>query len=152
MGHPDHVLTDEEGTTRPGVKVLLAKTGIDGHWRGISVVALALRDAGFEVVLGGMLTADEIVSAAMDEDVDLIGLNVGGRIEVVLRILDALQAGGLSDIPVIAGGTISPQAKARLTERGVPAFPPGSALPAIVAEARRLTATPRPHTAAPAAV
>lgn len=118
----------------------MAKTSLDGHWRGINVVSRALRDGGFEVILAGMVTAETIAQVAADEDVDLIGLNVGGRVEVVERILDTLHEHGL-DVPVIAGGTIAPYAVERLTARGVRSFPPGSPLEAIVACARELTRT-----------
>lgn len=120
-------------------RVLVAKTSLDGHWRGVNVVSRALRDAGFEVILAGMITADAIARVAADEDVDLIGLNVGGRVEVVERILDTLDAAGVA-VPVIAGGTLPHYAVERLETRGVSCFPPGSALEAIVACARRLTA------------
>ncbi len=119
-------------------RVLLAKTSLDGHWRGINVVARALRDGGFEVILAGMITADAISRVAADEDVDLIGLNVGGRVEVVGRILDTLDAAGV-DTPVFAGGTLPHYAVEYLEGRGVACFPPGSALEDIVACARRLT-------------
>lgn len=121
-----------------GGRVLMAKTGLDGHWRGVAVVARALRDAGFEVVMLGMARAEEIVRAAIDEDVDVVGLNVGGRIEVVERILDDLAAAG-GDMPVMVGGTVPPQAVPRLEARGVAVFPPGSALDDVVAAAHRLT-------------
>lgn len=120
-------------------RVLLAKTSLDGHWRGLSVVAKALRDAGFEVVLAGMARADEIAAIALQEDVDLIGLNVGGRLAVVERILDTLESEGV-DAPVMAGGTIPPKAVERLHERGVATFPPGSSLDGIADTARRLAA------------
>ena len=120
-------------------KILLAKTALDGHWRGISVVARALRDAGFEVIMLGMAQPQQIVGDAIDEDVDLIGLNVGGRIEGVERVLDQLQQAGLT-VPVFAGGTIAPRNVKRLESRGVEAYPPGSSLEAIVDAARRLTA------------
>ncbi len=119
-------------------RVLLAKTSLDGHWRGVMVVARTLRDAGFEVISVGMCTADEIAAAARDEDVDLVGLNIGGRVEVVERVLDRLRdvAG---DLPVFVGGTVPPWAAKRLTERGVEVFPPGSSRDDIVAAARALT-------------
>lgn len=101
-------------------------------------MARALRDAGFEVVLAGMVTAPTIARTAADEDVDLIGLNVGGRVEVVERILDSL-AEYQVHTPVFAGGTIPHYAVQRLERRGVRCFPPGSALPDIVATARELT-------------
>ena len=126
------------GTPGRPTRVLLAKTSLDGHWRGVLVVARALRDAGFEVVSLGEATADQIAAAARDEDVDLVGLNVGGRVEVVERVFDRLReiAG---DVPVLAGGTIPPWAAKRLAARGVEVFPPGSSSDDIVAAARRLT-------------
>lgn len=119
-------------------RVLLAKTALDGHWRGPRLVARALRDDGFEVVSLGMARADEIVQAALDEDVDLVGLSVGGRVEVVERILDAL-ADAAPELPVFAGGIVAPWAAERLAARGIEVFPPGSSLAAIVGAARRLT-------------
>ena len=122
---------------RPG-KILFAKTALDGHWRGPAVVVHALRDAGFEVVYLGMATADEIAAAAAQEDADLVALNMGGSLAVVMRILDCLekQAPGAG---VMLGGTIQPQHRSVLAERGVSTFPPGSLFPDIVKEARRLT-------------
>jgi methylmalonyl-CoA mutase C-terminal domain/subunit len=120
------------------MRVLIAKTALDGHWRGVSAVANALRDGGFEVVLAGMANADQIVALAVQEDVDLVGLNVGGRIEIVERILAALRA-SVPDVPVFAGGTLPPPALRRLAELGVRGFPPGSSLASIVDAARELT-------------
>ena len=119
-------------------RVLLAKTALDGHWRGLSAVARGLRDAGFEVILGGMARADEIVAIAQQEDVDLVGLNVGGRIEVVERIVTALRAVE-PNLPVFAGGTLSPSSVRRLQDSGIECFPPGSSIADIVATAGRLT-------------
>jgi len=128
-------------TARPGQgrRVLLAKTALDGHWRGLSVVAHALRDAGFEVILGGMASAEEIARLAADEDVDLVGLNVYGRLEVVERILQAL-AESVPDVPVFAGGAIAPWMRRKLSARGLETFPPGSSLTSIVEAAARLSA------------
>jgi methylmalonyl-CoA mutase, C-terminal domain len=128
-------------------KVLIAKTSLDGHWRGVAVVAHALRDAGFEVILGGMLRAHEIARMASDEDVDLVGLNVGGRIEIVERILEEMASAGLQDVPVFVGGTIPPQEIPRLENQGISVHPPGSALADIVASARRLTGVREGHPA-----
>ncbi len=120
-------------------KVVVAKTGLDGHWRGVRAVARAMREAGFEVVLLGMANADQIVAAVSQEDPALLGLNVGGRVEVVERILDELDEALAGDeIPVLAGGTIPPWASERLEGRGVHCFPPGSSLDDIVGLARRL--------------
>lgn len=129
-GAAEHV----EGVRR----ILLAKTALDGHWRGLSVVARALRDGGFQVILGGMSTGAEIVRAAVDEDVDLVGLNVGGHVEVAERIVAELRA-ARPELPVFAGGIIAPWAAKRLRALGVEVFPPGSPLDAIVACARKLT-------------
>lgn len=119
-------------------RVLLAKTGLDGHWRGISAVANALRDGGFEVVLAGMARAEEIVAIATQEDVDLVGLNVGGRMEVVERIVAAIRD-ALPGVPIFAGGTLPPAALHRLSELDIRGFPPGSSLESIVTAARELT-------------
>lgn len=127
-----------EQSPPPG-RVLVAKSSLDGHWRGVAVVSRALREAGFEVILGGMLRPSEIAAVASAEDVDLVGINVGGRVEVVERALDEMESAGVGDIPVFVGGTVPPQAISRLTERGVKVFPPGSSLASITEEARRLT-------------
>jgi methylmalonyl-CoA mutase C-terminal domain/subunit len=125
-------------------RVLMAKTALDGHWRGVSAVSNALRDGGFEVVLAGMANAEEIVRLAIQEDVDLVGLNVGGRIEVVERIISALRE-SVPDVPIFAGGTLPPPALRRLGELGVQGFPPGSSLADIVAAARKLTVEDDSH-------
>jgi len=136
MEVPDQFLVAEAAASIK--RVLIAKTSLDGHWRGINVVSRALREGGFEVILAGMITADMIARVAADEDVDLIGLNVGGRVEVVERILDTLAEQHLTT-PVFAGGTIPHYAAQRLEERGVRCFPPGSSLDDIVQAARELT-------------
>ena len=125
-------------------RILLVKTSLDGHWRGLSVVARALRDAGFHVIMGGMLTGAEIVRAAVDEDVDLVGLNVGGHVLVVERVLGDLRA-ARPDLPIFAGGVLPPASCKRLSALGVECYPPGSSLDDIVAAARRLTGrVPKP--------
>lgn len=121
-----------------GKRILMAKTGLDGHWRGPTIVATALRDAGFEVIMIGMARSDEVVQAAIDEDVDLVGLNIGGHIDVALRAVNELQT-ACQGMPVFAGGVVPPHAKKKLEALGVDVFPPGSQLPDIVASARRLT-------------
>lgn len=121
-----------------GKRILMAKTGLDGHWRGPTIVATALRDAGFEVIMIGMAKSDEVVQAAIDEDVDLVGLNIGGHIDVALRAVEQIQA-DCEGMPVFAGGVVPPHAKRRLEALGVEVYPPGSQLPDIVDAARRLT-------------
>ena len=120
-------------------RVLVAKTSLDGHWRGVYLVSRALRDAGFEVVSLGQATCDQIAAAVVDEDVDLVGLNVGGRIEVVERIVSRVREVD-AELPIMAGGTIAPWARRRLEAAGVAVFAPGSPLTAIVNTATRLTA------------
>lgn len=119
-------------------RILMAKTGIDGHWRGPTIVARALRDAGFEVIMIGMSNTDEIVGAAIDEDVDLVGLNVGGHVDVAIRAIKAVKE-ARADLPVFAGGTLPPHAAKQLQSLGVETFPPGSDLASIVDSAERLT-------------
>ena len=119
------------------LRVLVGKPGLDGHDKGARAIALAFRDAGFEVLLAGMARADEIAHIASEEDVDLVGLNVGGRIEVVERIIEELRKVH-PEAPVFAGGTISPEAVKRLRKLGVECFPPGSSLADIARAAARL--------------
>ncbi len=115
------------------IRVLLAKTSIDGHWRGVAVVAVALRDAGMEVVYGGQLTADQIAAAAVQESVDVVGLNIGGRYGTVEKIMQTLCSNGLDDVLVVAGGNIPPEDIPVLKQFGIAeVFPPGSETDAIV--------------------
>ncbi len=124
-------------------RILMSKTGLDGHWRGPTLVARALRDAGFEVIMIGMANTDEIVRAAVDEDVDLVGLNIGGHIDVALRAVRAVNE-ARPGLPVFAGGTVPPHAKRQLEELGVEVYPPGSQLAEIVDAAYRLTGATAP--------
>lgn len=89
------------------IRVLVAKVGLDGHDRGAKVVARALRDAGMEVVYTGLhRTPDEVVTAAVQEDVDVVGISClsGAHMALVPRVLELLTAAGASDIPVVVGG------------------------------------------------
>lgn len=121
-------------------RILMAKTGLDGHWRGPTIVARALRDAGFEVIMIGMANTDDIVTAAVDEDVDLVGLNIGGHIDVAIRAIERVQS-TRPGLPIFAGGTIPPHAAKELEALGVEVYPPGSQLADIVDAAERLTGT-----------
>ena len=120
-----------------GVKVLVAKPGLDGHDRGAKVVAQALRDAGVEVVYTGLKrTPEEIVAEAIQEDVDVIGLSIlsGAHLPLSRRILEALRAQGAEEIRVVVGGTIPPRDVDALKKLGVSdVFPMGTPLAAIVA-------------------
>ncbi|GGA63259.1 methylmalonyl-CoA mutase [Edaphobacter acidisoli] len=118
-------------TTAP-IRVLVAKPGLDGHDRGAKVIARALRDAGMEVIYTGLRqTPEMIVSAAIQEDVDCIGLSIlsGAHNVIVPRILDLLKAQHADDILVILGGTIPEEDIPALKQSGVRAiFGPGTPL------------------------
>ena len=120
-----------------GMKVLIAKPGLDGHDRGAKVVAQALRDAGVEVVYTGLKrTPEEIVQEAIQEDVDVVGLSIlsGAHVLHARRVVDGLRAQGADDIRVVVGGIIPPRDVAELTKLGVSrVFPMGTPLPQIVA-------------------
>ncbi|HEX9551618.1 MAG TPA: cobalamin-dependent protein [Streptosporangiaceae bacterium] len=125
--------------TRP--RILLAKPGLDGHDRGIKVVAMGLRDAGAEVIyLGLRTTAAQIAAAAADEDADIIGISVlsGAHLEIARQLLAAMKAASL-DIPLVVGGTIPPSDIAVLLRLGVGrVFATGTALPDAVEGMLRL--------------
>jgi methylmalonyl-CoA mutase cobalamin-binding domain/chain len=103
-------------------RVLLAKVGLDGHDRGIKVVARGLRDAGFHVIYSGLWQkVESVAQAAHDEDVDWLGLSIlnGAHMTLVPQVLDALRARGMSHVGVIVGGIMSPADQAKLKELGV---------------------------------
>ena len=124
--------------TEPGnpPRVLLAKLGLDGHDRGVKVIARALRDAGMEVgYLGMRVTADQVASAAAQEDVDVVGISVlsGAHMRLMPRMVEALGRHGLrgddssSEVMLLVGGTIPDGDIARLHEMGVDGvFPVGT--------------------------
>ena len=118
-------------------RVLLAKPGLDGHDRGVKVVAMALRDAGAEVVyLGLRRSAGQIVGAAAEEDVDVIGLSVlsGAHMPLCRDILDELSRQGLDEVPLVIGGTIPADDAQQLRDWGVTAvYPVGSGVDEVVA-------------------
>lgn len=89
------------------IRVLVAKIGLDGHDRGAKVVARALRDAGMEVVYTGLhRTPEEVITAAVQEDVDVVGISClsGAHMTLVPRVIELLKASGAGDIPVVVGG------------------------------------------------
>ena len=118
-----------------GPRVLLAKPGLDGHDRGIKVIAMALRDAGADVIyLGLRRSVPEILQAAVDEDVDVIGISVlsGAHAPLVAELLDGAAARGIH-IPIVLGGTIPAADADALRALGIAAvFPVGSSLPDVV--------------------
>ena len=118
------------------IRVLVAKPGLDGHDRGAKVIARALRDAGMEVVYTGLRqTPEMIVSAALQEDVQVIGLSIlsGAHNAIVPRVMELLQQKKMTDVVVIVGGIVPDEDAAELKRQGVGAvFQPGSSLRNIV--------------------
>jgi methylmalonyl-CoA mutase C-terminal domain/subunit len=118
------------------IRVLVAKPGLDGHDRGAKVIARALRDAGMEVIYTGLRqTPEMVVSAALQEDVNVIGLSIlsGAHNTIVPRVLDLLRHNQMDDVLLILGGIIPDQDIASLKEQGVAAvFLPGTAMDEIV--------------------
>ena len=116
-------------TERP-IRILVAKPGLDGHDRGAKVVARALRDAGYEVIYTGLRqTPQQIVSAAVQEDVDLVGLSClsGAHMTLFPKIKDLLVTEGAEDVVVFGGGIIPDDDAAALKARGIEAvFGPGT--------------------------
>lgn len=122
--------------TKPPIRVLVAKPGLDGHDRGAKVIARALRDAGMEVIYTGLRqTPEMIVTAAIQEDVDCIGLSIlsGAHNVIVPRITALLREQQAEDILLVLGGTIPEEDFQRLKESGVAAiFGPGTPLETTV--------------------
>lgn len=118
------------------IRVLVAKPGLDGHDRGAKVIARALRDAGMEVVYTGLRqTPEMIVSAALQEDVQVIGLSIlsGAHNAIVPRIMELLREQKMDDVLVVVGGTIPDEDAAKLKDLGVAAvYQPGASLDGIV--------------------
>ncbi len=124
--------SSQKRTTR----ILIAKPGLDGHDRGAKVVALALRDAGFEVIYTGLhQTVDQIVEAALQEDVDVVGLSIlsGAHLPLTERMMVRLREEGMEGVQVIIGGNIPARDIEVLRALGVAGvFPTGSRFEEIV--------------------
>jgi methylmalonyl-CoA mutase, C-terminal domain len=118
------------------IRVVIAKPGLDGHDRGARVIARALRDAGMEVIYTGLRqTPEQIVSAALQEDADVIGLSIlsGAHMHICPRIMALLEEKGLNDVLVVVGGIIPDIDIPKLKEIGVRGiFLPGTAMQEIV--------------------
>ena len=118
------------------IRVLVAKPGLDGHDRGAKVIARALRDAGMEVIYTGLRqTPEMIVHAALEEDVDVIGLSIlsGAHNAIVPRVVELLRQNQMDDVLLILGGIIPDQDVDALKKAGVAAvFQPGASLDSIV--------------------
>jgi methylmalonyl-CoA mutase C-terminal domain/subunit len=119
------------------IRVVLAKPGLDGHDRGAKVIARALRDAGMEVIYTGLRqTPEQIASAALQEDADVIGLSIlsGAHVHIAHRLMELLKEKGLTDVLVLIGGIIPDADIPTLRGFGVKGiFPPGTAMDDIVA-------------------
>jgi len=123
------------------IRVLVAKPGLDGHDRGAKVVARALRDAGMEVVYTGIRQTPEMIAeAALQEDVDVVGLSIlsGAHLALCPRVIELLRAQGMDDVAVLVGGIIPDDDVARLQEAGVKGvFGPGASTQDIIDFVRR---------------
>ena len=118
------------------VRVLVAKPGLDGHDRGAKIIARALRDSGYEVIYTGIRqTPDMIAEAALQEDVDVVGLSIlsGAHMALVPRVIEKLKALGMGDVVVLVGGIIPDEDVQKLRELGVAGvFGPGTLTHEIV--------------------
>jgi len=119
------------------IRVLVAKPGLDGHDRGAKVIARALRDAGMEVIYTGLRqTPEMIVNAAVQEDVQVIGLSIlsGAHNAIVPEVLRLLREKEMGDVKVIVGGIVPDRDAAALQQQGVAAvFQPGASLDSVIA-------------------
>ena len=124
------------------IRVLVAKPGLDGHDRGAKIIARALRDAGMEVIYTGLRqTPEMIVNAALQEDVQVIGLSIlsGAHSAIVPRVLELLREKDMAGVKVIVGGIIPDDDARELERQGVAAvFQPGASLEAIVESVRNV--------------
>ena len=135
--------TEQPGAPARPLRILIAKPGLDGHDRGAKIIARSLRDAGMEVIYTGLRQTPEMVAeAALQEDVDAVGLSIlSGAHNVLLpRIVEALRERGLGDVPIFAGGIIPDEDAPALREAGVAGiFGPGSPIADIIAFIRAHT-------------
>ncbi|MGH8249013.1 MAG: cobalamin B12-binding domain-containing protein [Gammaproteobacteria bacterium] len=135
-------MTDKKtsGERSRTIRVLVAKPGLDGHDRGAKVVARALRDAGMEVIYTGLRQTPEMIAeAALQEDVDVVGLSIlsGAHMALAPRILELLKANGQTDVKVFIGGIVPDEDIPRLKEMGVAGvFGPGASTDDIIRDVR----------------
>jgi methylmalonyl-CoA mutase C-terminal domain/subunit len=118
------------------IRVLVAKPGLDGHDRGAKIIARAFRDAGFEVIYTGLRqTPEQIVNAALQEDVDVIGLSIlsGAHMTLCPRVMELMKEHGLDDVMVLVGGIIPDPDVVRLKALGISeVFQPGASTEEII--------------------
>jgi methylmalonyl-CoA mutase C-terminal domain/subunit len=131
-------------TSERMIRVLIAKVGLDGHDRGVKIVARCLRDAGMEVIYTGLhRTPEEVVTAAIQEDVDVLGISLlsGAHMTIFPKLIELLREGRADDIILVGGGVIPDEDAAELTRMGVAAVLLQDTPPeAIVTAIRRLVA------------
>ena len=146
-GKPQYDYTPRAMTTP--IRVLVAKPGLDGHDRGAKVIAKALRDAGMEVIYTGLRqTPEMIVNAALQEDVQVIGLSMlsGAHNSVVPRVMELLRQNDMTGVKVIVGGIIPGDDARDLERQGVAkVFQPGASLASIVASVREAVGPAAEH-------
>jgi methylmalonyl-CoA mutase C-terminal domain/subunit len=118
------------------LRVVITKVGLDGHDRGVKVIAQALRDAGMEVIYAGLRrTPEEIADIVLQEDADVLGLSIlsGAVVPLTRKVIDALKGREIDDVLVVVGGIVTVEARAELEELGITGiFGPGSPLGDIV--------------------
>lgn len=129
------------------IRVLVAKPGLDGHDRGAKVVARALRDAGMEVVYTGLRQTPEMIAeAALQEDVDVVGLSIlsGAHMALAPRIMELLKANGQAQVKVFIGGIVPDEDIPRLKQLGITGvYGPGASTETIVREIREAVKQPK---------
>ena len=122
--------------TENKIKIIVGKPGLDGHDRGAKVIALALRDAGMEVIYTGLhQTIEQIVRTAFQEAADIIGLSImsGAHLPICKKLLEKMKSAGIEDIPVTVGGVIPKQDIPKLKEMGIEGvFPGGTSFDDII--------------------
>lgn len=127
--------TNAAGGQRP-IRVVLTKVGLDGHDRGVKVIAQALRDAGMEVIYAGLRrTPEEIARIVLEEDADVLGLSIlsGAVVPLTKRVHAALKEHQIDDVVLVVGGIVAEPARVELKEMGVTGvFSPGTSLKEIV--------------------
>ncbi len=129
-------MTTPDSATIPPIRVLVAKPGLDGHDRGAKIIARALRDAGMEIIYTGLRqTPEQIVNAALQEDVEFIGLSIlsGAHTAIVPKVMELLKQKEMDDVQVVLGGIIPDEDVAEMKRLGVAAvFQPGTSLESII--------------------